>query len=263
VGVAHRSGHGHNHDHDHVHGHGHDHHHHGHDDHEQPAEKNRRIRELEHSLLARNATLAARNRQWLFRRGVVALNLIGAPGAGKTALLERTFTMLAPTTPMSVLEGDQATRHDAARLERVGARVIQINTGSGCHLTADMVHEHLARLDPPRGSLVAIENVGNLVCPSLFDLGEAAKVVVSSTTEGEEKPLKYPHVFEASAALVLTKADLIPYLDFDADRFLDNARRINPHLDVFVVSARTGEGLPAWCGWLAERLERRDSRESA
>jgi len=246
---AHDHDHGHAHDHDHAHDHPHDHSHpdHGHDD---------RIRRLEHDILAKNDRLAARNRGWLDGRGVTALNLMSAPGSGKTTLLERTIRDLHGEIALFVVEGDQATSRDADRIRAAGCAAVQINTGAGCHLEADGLARGLRELDPPRGALVFVENVGNLVCPALFDLGERARVVVASVTEGEDKPIKYPHMFAACDVLVLNKIDLLPHLSFDVGAFLAHAQRVNPKLRVFAVSAQTGEGLDAWYGWLRElRLE--------
>jgi hydrogenase nickel incorporation protein HypB len=211
--------------------------------------------ELEQDVLAKNDRLAASLRDVLRRQRVLALNLLSAPGAGKTALLERTIAALLPSGPVSVLEGDQETSRDAERVEAAGARALQINTGAGCHLDAAMVQAGLRSLAPPSGSLLFIENVGNLVCPALFDLGERAKVVLLSVTEGEDKPLKYPHAFRAARVLVLTKVDLLPHLDFDVERCLAYARQVNPHLEIFQTSARTGAGLDAWCAWIRAQHE--------
>ena len=229
----------------------HDHHHH-HDDHHH--HHDHEIVGLERRLLDKNDRLAARNRRWLAERSIAAINLIGSPGAGKTALLESAYQRMNGSPELTVLEGDQATDNDAARLRRLGCRVAQINTGTVCHLDAEMIMARLEELEPPRGSLLAIENVGNLVCPSLFDLGERAKVVVMSVTEGEDKPLKYPHVFRASSILVLTKTDLLPHLDFDVEACSSNARRINPDLRTFMLSARTGEGVGDLCAYLAAEV---------
>jgi hydrogenase nickel incorporation protein HypB len=219
------------------------------------APRSRTVR-LEAALLAKNDQLAAQNREWLTARGIVALNLIGAPGAGKTALLEQTIRRIAPAHAVAVIEGDQETDRDAERIRATGSPVVQINTGAGCHLDASMLAAALPTLLPSPGSLLFVENVGNLVCPALFDLGERAKVVVMSTTEGEDKPLKYPHVFRAASVFVLNKTDLLPHLEFDAARCLGNARRINPQLRVFSLSATAGEGLEAWCEWLRAEAER-------
>lgn len=205
---------------------------------------------LEQDLLARNNRLAERNRGWFAGRNVLALNLVSSPGAGKTTLLERTIRDLRDEIPIYVVEGDQATLNDAERIKATGTRVVQINTGTGCHLEADMVAHGLQRLDPPINSLVMIENVGNLVCPALFDLGEHAKVVIASVTDGDDKPIKYPHMFRASQVMILNKIDLLPHVQFDVDRCLDYARQVNPHLTVFQLSATTGEGLAPWYEWV-------------
>jgi len=242
----------------------HDHHHppeHAHDglDHRppdpahakpSPASTARRLVELERDVLAHNARLAERNRGWLAGRGVLALNLMSSPGAGKTSLLERTIRDLAGTLAIGVIEGDQATERDADRIRAAGARAIQVNTGAMCHLDAAMVGRALAELDPPPASAVAIENVGNLVCPALFDLGEHARVVVVSVTEGDDKPLKYPHMFRAANLLVLNKIDLLPHVEFDVARCAARARELNPRLARVEVSATTGHGLEAWYEWL-------------
>jgi hydrogenase nickel incorporation protein HypB len=246
--------HGHEHASDHVHHHGNVPHHHGdgnvHHEHgpHDGAPHHRRIL-VEKSLLAKNDELAVALRERLTRDRIAAFNVIGAPGAGKTALLERTILGLSDLS-ITVIEGDQATDYDAQRIAATGCRVTQVNTGPGCHLDASMIERALAGLVPAPRSLILIENVGNLVCPALFDLGERAKVVVMSVTEGVDKPLKYPHVFRAASALVLTKTDLLPHLDVDPRAIIDNARRIRPSLEVFPVSATRGEGLGEWCGWL-------------
>ena len=229
------------HDHDHDHGHhdDHDHHHH------------QRVVSIEQDLLAKNDRIAADNRVLLAARQVAAFNLMSAPGSGKTALLEAVVKELGGRAPVAVLEGDQETDRDAARIRATGCPVVQINTGTGCHLDAEMVSGALAELPLAPRSLLFIENVGNLVCPALFDLGEQAKVVVMSVTEGEDKPLKYPHMFRAAQALVLSKIDLLPHLDADAEACLANARRVNPALRLFQVSARTGAGMAALCDWFA------------
>jgi hydrogenase nickel incorporation protein HypB len=217
----------------------------------------RRIR-LERDVLAKNARLAEHNRDWLQRHRVVAWNLMGSPGAGKTTLLERTVRALGAELPISVIEGDQATLRDAERIGAAGGRVVQINTGNGCHLDAAMVAQGLRQLEPPAGSLLLIENVGNLVCPALFDLGEQRRVVLHSVTEGEDKALKYPHMFRAADLLVLAKIDLLPHVDFDVDRCLGYARRINPRVEIVRVSAFRGDGLDEWYALL-----RRATRETS
>jgi hydrogenase nickel incorporation protein HypB len=207
---------------------------------------------LELDLLAKNNRIAERTRSWLESRQIVALNLMSAPGSGKTTLLERTIHDLGSEFRLGVIEGDQATSKDAERIRKAGCPVVQINTGTGCHLDAAMLGSALQTLDPSPGALVFIENVGNLVCPALFDLGERARVVLSSVTEGEEKPIKYPHMFRASDLVLLNKMDLLPYVEFDVDHFLAHARSANPRIKVLPVSATRGDGLSAWYTWLRE-----------
>ncbi|WP_254781183.1 hydrogenase nickel incorporation protein HypB [Modestobacter sp. DSM 44400] len=206
--------------------------------------------DIETALLAKNDHLAGHNRSWLAERGIVALNLMSSPGAGKTSLLERTLKGARVGREISVIEGDQETTFDAQRIRDAGARAIQINTGSGCHLDATMIERGLRALDPKPDSLVFLENVGNLVCPALFDLGERAKVVIISVTEGDDKPLKYPHMFAAADLVVVNKTDLLPYVDFDVDRCARDARRLKPTLTVLPLSVRDGSGLGAWYDWL-------------
>ena len=232
-----------------AHDHGHDGHGHG------PFDvRPRRTIALERDLLDKNDRLAEALRARFERDRIAAINVIGTPGAGKTLLLERSIPSLSGV-PVAVIEGDQATDHDARRIAATGCAVVQVNTGAGCHLDAAMIERSLGTLALAPRSLLLIENVGNLVCPALFDLGERAKVVVMSITEGDDKPLKYPHVFRAAAAMVLSKIDLAPYLPADPARFAEHARRINPALEVFPVSATRGDGLPAWRSWLRARVE--------
>ena len=209
---------------------------------------------LEAAVLGKNQALAERNRGWLAGRGVLALNLMSSPGAGKTTLLERSIHDLHGRVSISVVEGDQATVRDAERIRATGAKAVQVNTGTGCHLEADMLARALDLLQPAAGSLLVIENVGNLVCPALFDLGESARVVIFSVTEGEDKPLKYPHMFSTADVLLLSKIDLLPHLRVNLQLMLDNALTVNPRLKIFPVSAYTGEGLGAWYGWLRGEL---------
>lgn len=231
------------HDHAHSHAHGHTHtHSHG------------TTIELEQAILAKNNRLAERNRGWLAGRNILALNLVSSPGAGKTTLLERTIRDLSSELPLHVIEGDQQTLNDARRIQATGCRVVQINTGTACHLDAAMVARGLEQLDPPLYSVVMIENVGNLVCPALFDLGERAKVVIVSVTEGDDKPIKYPHMFRASTLLLLNKIDLLPYVQFDVERCLEYARQVNPRLRMLQVSATRGDGLAEWYAWLREQV---------
>ena len=254
--AVHEHDHDHSHDHDHRHDHDHSHDHDHDHRHEIPTAvttQRGRIIRLEQDVLAKNNLLAERNRGWLMGRDILALNLISSPGAGKTTLLERTIRELGSKLPISVIEGDQATLHDAERIQATGSKVVQINTGTGCHLEADMTARALRQLDPPLHSLVMIENVGNLVCPALFDLGERAKVVIMSVTEGENKPVKYPHAFRASQVMILNKIDLLPYVNFDVDQCLAFAREVNPSLRVFQISATRGDGLSDWYAWLHEQ----------
>ena len=243
---------GHHHDHDHQHGHSlsNDHSHDRGDGHSHA----HGVVDLQQAILTKNDRLAARNRAWLAGREVLMLNLVSSPGSGKTSLLERTIRDLSGKLEISVIEGDQATSNDGERIQAAGAAAIQVNTGTGCHLEADMVQRGLDELKPKPGSIVMVENVGNLVCPALFDLGEYAKVAILSVTEGEDKPIKYPHMFRASRLLLLNKIDLLPYLDFDVAKTLDFARQVNPDVEVIEVSAKTGEGMAEWYRWLAKRI---------
>jgi len=205
---------------------------------------------VELDVLAHNDGLAGRNRDRLAELGVVAVNLMSSPGSGKTTLLERTIHDLGVDVPCVVLEGDQETLIDAERIRSAGARAVQINTGAGCHLDADMVASGLRALAPAAGSLLFVENVGNLVCPALFDLGETARVVIMSVTEGADKPLKYPHMFRTADLVLLTKIDLLPYVDFDVAAFTAGARRARPGVALVPLSATTGTGMDGWYGWL-------------
>lgn len=211
---------------------------------------------LEREILSKNQLMAERNRGWLFARGVLALNLVSSPGSGKTTLLERTVRDLKQRVAISVIEGDQETANDAERIRATGCKAIQINTGTGCHLEAERVGEALAMLDPPADSVVMIENVGNLVCPALFDLGERNKVAILSVTEGEDKPLKYPHMFRAAGLMIINKMDLLPYVNFDIEKCIANARQVNPHIQALRVSATTGVGMEDWYHWLEDTLRR-------
>jgi hydrogenase nickel incorporation protein HypB len=233
----------------HAHPHGHDHahaddHHHGHE----PGAA--RLVMIERDILAKNDAIAAENRHALQAAKTLSLNLVSSPGSGKTALLVETLKRIGGEYPASVIEGDQETTADADRIRATGAPAIQINTGKGCHLDADMVRTAMQRLGTPESGILFIENVGNLVCPAGFDLGEAHKVVIVSVTEGEDKPLKYSGMFAASSLMVVTKTDLLPHLDFDVDRLIDNARRINPTIGVLKLSAKSGDGMDRWMHWL-------------
>jgi hydrogenase nickel incorporation protein HypB len=276
--------HGH-HDHDHHHGHDHHHHHHDnehhrdhdhhHDDHNHvhgedgsvhygkgiagvhvPGMSQEKIIQVERDILSKTDRLAQENRAALAARGIFALNFVSSPGSGKTTLLSRMITDLKDRIEIAVIEGDQQTSNDAMRIREAGARAVQINTGKGCHLDAHMVGHAIKDLDPAAGSVLFIENVGNLVCPAAFDLGEAHKVVVLSVTEGEDKPLKYPDMFAAADIMVLNKADLLPHLDFNTALCIGNALRVNPRLQTFIVSARAGEGMEALYAWLETSASR-------
>lgn len=212
-----------------------------------------RVVQIERDILSKNDGYAAENRARFAAVGTFALNFVSSPGSGKTTLLVKAITDLKDQLPIAVIEGDQQTANDAERIRATGAPAIQINTGKGCHLDAHMVGHALEQLPPTQGGLLFIENVGNLVCPAAFDLGEAHKVAVLSITEGEDKPLKYPHMFAASDLLLLNKIDLLPHLDFDLAATIEYARRVNPKIEVLTVSAKTGEGMPAFYAWIAKR----------
>ena len=235
-------------EHHHHDDHGHHHHHHDHE------HAHGTTVTLEQAVLAKNDRLAERNRGWLEGRGILALNLMSSPGAGKTTLLERTIRELGAKTPISVVEGDQASLLDAERIRATGCPVVQVNTGTGCHLDAEMLAGALKQLTPPLNSVMMIENVGNLVCPALFDLGERAKIVILSVTEGEDKPLKYPHMFRAAQLMILNKVDLLPYVEFDPERCLAYARRVNPPIACLQLSATTGQGMELWLDWLRAQI---------
>ena len=207
---------------------------------------------LEENILARNNSIAAQNRTWFNNRGILALNLMSSPGAGKTTLLTRTINDLKQQLTISVIEGDQETFNDAKKIQATGCQVVQVNTGTGCHLDATMIERGLQQLKPPDRSLVAIENVGNLVCPALFDLGETFKVTILSVTEGEDKPIKYPHIFRSSQVMIVTKIDLLPYVQFDLKSCMEYARKVNPQIKIFQLSAYTGTGLESWYNWIVK-----------
>lgn len=275
--------HSHVHDHDHPHGHGHDHdHHHGHDHphghhhshdhapailpHRHPGDPaasaalraepvTPRLIRIEQDILAHNDRLAADNRAHLRRHGITAINLMSGPGSGKTTLLVRSIDDLAARMPVAVIEGDQETSVDAERIRATGAAALQVNTGNGCHLDARMIDRALGELAPPPGAVLFIENVGNLVCPAAFDLGESARVVLLSVTEGDDKPLKYPQMFAAADLLLITKIDLAPYVPFNVERCRSAVHRVNPAIDILEVSAMSGAGLESWYGWLDHRRQ--------
>lgn len=220
-----------------------------------PGLSQQRIVQIERDILGKNDEYAAANRARLASIGVFALNVVSSPGSGKTTLLVRAITDLRDRYPIAVIEGDQQTANDAERIRATGAPAIQVNTGKGCHLDAHMVGHALDALPLSSGGLLFIENVGNLVCPAAFDLGEAHKIVVLSVTEGEDKPLKYPDMFAAADLMLINKVDLLPHLDFDLARTIEYARRVNPRIEVLTVSARTGEGMPVFYAWIAKRVE--------
>lgn len=255
---AHADGttHSHAHDHTHAHGHGdvhdHTHHHPGQEQHGYRPHGHDHVRtvRLEQDILAKNNAYAAQNRERFAAQGILALNLVSSPGSGKTTLLVKTIEALKGKVGIAVIEGDQQTSHDAERIRATGAPAVQINTGKGCHLDAHMVGHALEKLPLAEGGVLMIENVGNLVCPAAFDLGEAGKVVILSVTEGEDKPLKYPDMFRAARLMLVNKCDLLPYLQFDVDQAIAYARRVNPLIEVIRVSATTGEGMQAWFDWI-------------
>jgi hydrogenase nickel incorporation protein HypB len=261
----HPHSHDHSHDHGHAHAHGHDHHHH-HYGHgaagtDVPGMSQDRLIEIEADILSKNDGYAQANRAALAERGILAVNLVSSPGSGKTTLLCRTIEALGDQ-PLAVIEGDQQTQNDADRIRATGVRAVQVNTGKGCHLDGHMVGhamDHLA-LDP--GGILFIENVGNLVCPSAFDLGEDGKVAILSVTEGEDKPLKYPDMFTAARLAILNKIDLAPHCDVDLAQYEANLRRVNPEIEILRVSARTGEGMADWVGWLRAGLARKTALEA-
>jgi hydrogenase nickel incorporation protein HypB len=211
-----------------------------------------RMVQIEQDILSLNNVYADANRRRFAAHGILSLNLVSSPGSGKTTLLTRTIESLRDRLAVSVIEGDQQTNNDAERIRATGAKAVQINTGKGCHLDAHMVAHALERLAPADGSVVMIENVGNLVCPAAFDLGEAHKVVVLSVTEGEDKPLKYPDMFHAASVMLLNKVDLLPYLQFDVARCIEYARRVNPGIGVMPISASRGDGMDEWLAWIED-----------
>jgi hydrogenase nickel incorporation protein HypB len=277
---GHNHSHDHPHDHHHPHDHGHGHHHH-HDDGlfhpvkgdlhfglgpartHAPGLSQSRMVQIEQDILGKNNSYAAGNRRRFAERGVFALNLVSSPGSGKTTLLVESIKALAGRHPVAVIEGDQQTSNDADRIRATGAPAIQINTGKGCHLDAHMVGHALEKIVLPEGGVLFIENVGNLVCPAAFDLGEACKVAILSVTEGEDKPLKYPDMFAAAQLMILNKTDLLPHLDFDVQKCIDFAHRVNPGLQVLQLSARTGEGMKAWLDWIGSGVARAVEQQKA
>jgi hydrogenase nickel incorporation protein HypB len=248
-------GHDHTHAHPHEHGEGQGeahHHHYG----EGPAHAHapglsqRRMVQIEQDILSKNDEYARANRRWFAEQQILALNLVSSPGSGKTTLLTRTIEALKGTHKLAVIEGDQQTANDAERIRQTGVKALQINTGKGCHLDGHMVGHALDSLQPEPESILFIENVGNLVCPAAFDLGEAHKVAILSVTEGEDKPIKYPDMFHAADLILLNKIDLLPYLEFDVEQCIEYARRVNPAIKVLQLSATSGEGMEAWYRWI-------------
>ncbi len=227
-----------------------------------PGMSQSRMVQIERDILSKNDAYAAKNRARFDEQGIFALNLVSSPGSGKTTLLCRSIEMLKGKVAVSVVEGDQQTSYDAERIRATGVQALQINTGKGCHLDAHMVGHAVQKLAPADASLLFIENVGNLVCPAAFDLGEAHKVAILSVTEGEDKPLKYPDMFRAASLMLVNKVDLLPHLDFDVDKAIDFARRVNPQLEVIRVSATTGEGFDAWLAWIEAGLATQSGKRS-
>ncbi len=221
-----------------------------------------RVIRVERDLFAKNDALAANNRGFFAAHNMLALNLVSSPGSGKTTLLVRTLNALKAKQGMAVIEGDQQTDNDAERIRTTGVPAIQINTGKGCHLDASMVGHAVEQLALKQGTLLFIENVGNLVCPAAFDLGEAAKVVVLSVTEGEDKPLKYPDMFRAARLMLLNKCDLLPHLNFNVAEAIANAQRVNPEIEIIQLSAQSGDGMDAWLAWIENAQRTSVLRES-
>lgn len=236
--------------HSHSHEHGEHHHEHSHRTAAVTAKVHSTTIELEQEILGKNQGIANRNRAWLTEKNILALNLVSSPGSGKTTLLEKTLNDLKNDYEISVIEGDQETVNDAERIRATGCKAIQINTGTGCHLEAEMLAKCLESLNPSNDSVLFIENVGNLVCPAMFDLGEFAKVAILSVTEGEDKPTKYPNMFRASQLMILNKIDLLPYLNFDVEKCIAYAKEVNPSIEVLQVSATSGDGMEGWYEWL-------------
>lgn len=228
---------------------GHHHHHDG-----APAQQHKKIVQVEKDVLHENNLLAERNRGYFEAKNILALNLVSSPGSGKTALLERTLTDLKGKMNFAVIEGDQQTTNDADRIHATGTKVVQINTGKGCHLDAHMVLHAVQGMKPAADSVLFIENVGNLVCPAMFDLGEKERVVIISVTEGDDKPLKYPDMFHSSTLCIINKTDLLPYVPFSMEKVKENARKINPTLGIIELSCSNGEGLQQWYQWLQSKI---------
>lgn len=243
--------HHHHHDgHTHSHDHSHDHHHHDHDHSHGHDHHHKTVIELEQDILQQNEVMAARNKGYFEAKNIFALNLVSSPGSGKTSILEKTLSDLKDEIPFYVIEGDQQTLNDANRIAALDIPVMQINTGKGCHLESDMVYDAVKQLNMKDDSILMIENVGNLVCPSMFNLGESKRVVIISTTEGEDKPIKYPDMFHTSDVCIINKVDLLPYVNINLDKLKEYALQVNPNLQFFEVSATNGEGMDEWYNWL-------------
>ena len=278
---SHSHAHSHNHGHDHhghhhthhdgEHTHGHEHHHHEHDHAGIESEGDNihfgkgpahahvaglsqsRMVQIEQDILGKNNQYAAQNRARFAQQSMFVLNLVSSPGSGKTTLLTETINHIKSRYTVGVIEGDQQTANDADRIRETGVQAVQINTGKGCHLDAHMVGHAMENFSDLTGGVLFIENVGNLVCPASFDLGEAAKVSILSVTEGEDKPLKYPDMFHASELMILNKTDLLPYLDFDVERCIEYAKRVNPDIKIIQLSAKSGEGMDQWIDWISHK----------
>jgi hydrogenase nickel incorporation protein HypB len=222
-----------------------------------PGLSEERVIKIQRGILSKNDAHARDNRRAFSARGVFALNFVSSPGSGKTSLLVRMIEKLEGREDVAVIEGDQQTSNDADRIRAAGAPAVQINTGKGCHLDAHMVNHAFEKLGVAPGAVLFIENVGNLVCPAAFDLGEASRVVVLSVTEGDDKPIKYPDMFATADLMLINKCDLLPYVDFDVSKCLEYARRVNPRLQSMLVSARSGEGLDEFAAWIEARAANR------
>ncbi|MBL0101202.1 MAG: hydrogenase nickel incorporation protein HypB [Saprospiraceae bacterium] len=229
-------------------------HHHEHGDHHHHHNDNKTIIDVERDILHQNNLLAERNRGYFDAKNILCLNLVSSPGSGKTSLLEKTLTDLKGELDFVVIEGDQQTTNDADRIHATGTKVTQINTGKGCHLDSHMIFHALQGLKPKENSILFIENVGNLVCPAMFDLGEKERVVIMSVTEGDDKPLKYPDMFHTSSLCIINKTDLLPYVPFDINKAKENAKKVNHKLDIIEVSCTSGEGLNEWYNWLKSKV---------
>ena len=239
----------------HIHHHGnHHHHHHDHDHHDHHHHEGKTIIELEKDILHQNQLFAERNRGYFLAKNMVALNLVSSPGSGKTSILEKTLESINKEIPCYVIEGDQQTLHDAQRIRATNTPVMQVNTGQGCHLESDMVHKAMRQLAPESDSVLFIENVGNLVCPAMFDLGETDRVVIMSVTEGDDKPIKYPDAFRHAGVCIINKTDLLPYVNFDVNQAKKYALQVNPTLQFFELSATSGEGMDQWISWIKEQI---------